>query len=297
MGSCRGESPLLCPDCRLPIDPDTLGCQGGHHYALQSGVLSLLAEDFAGRLADYLPRLSASRAELGRPLLDEAAYERLPDGQQAMPDAAWRTEWRLRCHDLAVVQQLLGRHASQGALRILDVGAWNGWLSHRLAALGHAVTAVDYFVDEHDGLGARRFYTTTWRAIQLDLRDLSVLDEQFDVVILNRCLQFFSDPIASLAGAQHRVAPGGQLIVTGLQRFRDSAGRARQVQASLDAHRQRFGFDLLLFPAKGCLDGDDTRRLRQQGLRLHDYPRLRLARLRAMFDAARPRHCYGVWHA
>ena len=37
-----------------------------------------------------------------------------------------------------------------------------------------------------------------------------------DVVILNRCLQFFPEPATALKRAQERVAPDGLLIVTGL---------------------------------------------------------------------------------
>ena len=41
-------------------------------------------------------------------------------------------------------------------IRVLDVGAGNSWLSHRLASFGHQVVAVDRLDDELDGLGAWR---------------------------------------------------------------------------------------------------------------------------------------------
>ena len=36
---------------------------------------------------------------------------------------------------------------------------------------------------------------------------LSILDAHFDVVVLNRCLQFFPDPLAYLEHVKDRVAP------------------------------------------------------------------------------------------
>ena len=39
-------------------------------------------------------------------------------------------------------------------LRILDLGAGNGWMSYRLALSGHLPVAVDLLTNDHDGLGA-----------------------------------------------------------------------------------------------------------------------------------------------
>src|SRR6267378_6158682 len=51
-----------------------------------------------------------------------------------------------------------GRHEASVRLRILDLGAGNGWLSNRLAQRGHSVTAIDLSDDPFDGLGAGRHY-------------------------------------------------------------------------------------------------------------------------------------------
>ena len=39
-------------------------------------------------------------------------------------------------------------------VRVLDVGAGSGWLSHCLTALGHGAVALDAIDDDVDGLGA-----------------------------------------------------------------------------------------------------------------------------------------------
>ncbi len=284
--------PLLCPNCRAAIDPASGVCGHGHAFAEVEGVLPLLSDGFGQRLAAYEAKLSAARRAEGKHLLEVTAYEQLPFSRAAEAMPGMRLEWRLRRYDLAVIEKLLDGRKAQ---RVLDLGAWNGWLSHRLAAASHQVTAIDYFADAHDGLRARRFYRAQWRAIQMDLRDPSVLDEPFDVVIVNRCLAFATDPVAYLECLKPRVAPGGLLIITGLQFFWSPAAKARRVAAERRRYVDTHGFELFLFPTRGYLDRADHHRLRLHGLRLHDYPQLWAANLKARLNPSRPRHAYGVW--
>ncbi|HYF62088.1 MAG TPA: class I SAM-dependent methyltransferase [Herpetosiphonaceae bacterium] len=274
---------LLCPNCRRPLDP-ALRCSGGHRYAERDGVLALLEDGFAAELSAFLARFEPIRASQAKPLLDPAAYERLPFGQD-------HHEWRARCHDLAVIRRLLrGRPPRRG----LDIGAWNGWLSHRLAQDGHDLTGIDYFADRHDGLGARRFYRAAWRAIQMDLLDLAVLDAPYDLIIINRCLQFMPDPLEYVRRARRLLAPGGRLVVIGVQCFRDPGAKARAVAAMQAEHRRRHGFELFLRPTRGYLDGADLRALRAAGLRFRAYPQLWAANLKALLNPRLPLHCYGL---
>ncbi len=283
---------LLCPNCREPLQNEPPTCRNGHTFGREDGVLVLLADDFAPRLQAYEAKLRALRAEAGyHRRLDAGAFVLLPFGPATRGDAAWEWEWRFRQMDLAVI---LSRIGAQRPQRVLDVGAWNNWLSHQLAARGHVVTAVDYFADEYDGLRARKFYPTVkWRAIQMDLAGLAALNETYDVVILNRCLQFFPDPAAYMEEARQRVAPSGQLIVTGMQFFRDT----RLKRDSVAAFRSKLkcaGLDFLR-PTKGYLDFDDYACLRTLGLKVRPYARLWLANLRARLRPTLPFHAYGVW--
>ncbi len=264
---------LRCPECRnglLPAGTVWL-CPRGHRFGYdEHGVLILLTAAFASRLAEFTATWSHIRRRQGRRLLDPTAYPLLPFGPAVADDPQWR--WRRR--DWALVRRLL---PSGPRLTLLDVGAWNGWLSHRLAAQGHAVVAVDYFVDPYDGLGAIRHYPTApdgrrlWQAVQMDLLDLDVLADAFDGVILNRCLQFQPDPIAFVRMAQARVKPGGFLLALGLEVFRYAEdGRAR-VEAQRRYYRETYDFELFLRPTRGYLDRQDLAALRALGMRLYPY--------------------------
>ena len=61
-------------------------------------------------------------------------------------------------------------------LRILDLGAGNGWMSYRLASQGHAPVAVDLLTNDQDGLGAARHYkqrlTSLFPRFQAELDNL-----------------------------------------------------------------------------------------------------------------------------
>ena len=89
-------------------------------------------------------------------------------------------------------------------LRVLDLGAGSGWLSHRLAGLGHLVVAVDAIDDEVDGLGAAHHYAAEFGVVQADFNAVPFAAGQFDLVVFNGSLHYAPDVGATLArGAAH----------------------------------------------------------------------------------------------
>jgi 2-polyprenyl-3-methyl-5-hydroxy-6-metoxy-1,4-benzoquinol methylase len=277
---------LLCPTCHRPIDEENI-CPSGHIYYGQGGVLELLDEKFGAKLHAFTARFSQFRQQENRRIITRAIYPRLPH------ILSHDHEWRLRGYDLAIIRRLLSRKMN---VRVLDIGAWNGWLCHHLAEMGHIVTGIDFFSDPFDGLGAKQFYPSDWQAIQMNLDDLSVLDGTFDVVILNRCLQFFPEPLAYAAQACAKIAPGGMLILTGLQFFREPRTKIRQIKAYEQRFREQYGFEIFLRPTKGYLDNNDQQQLVKMGVNLFSYPKLLISNLKAMLVPETPRHFYGVWN-
>jgi SAM-dependent methyltransferase len=123
-----------------------------------------------------------------------------------------------------------------GPTHILDLGAGNCWLAHRLAASGHRVVAVDCLDDDVDGLGVYRHYPVSFVAVQADFDALPFEPSQFEVVVLNGALHYALDPIATLRGAQAMLAPGGTIAVMDSPMF----GSDRAGMAMLDAQRRRW---------------------------------------------------------
>jgi len=274
----------LCPTCRLALD-DAWTCANGHAFEESNGILVLMDPDFAAHFDVFREPFERMRADIAMQLLDPTIYERLPDTPPGHP----AHEWRLRRYDLAVLRRLLRDRPRQ---KVLDVGAWNGWLSNRLAGDGHDVTAIDYFVDPHDGLGAHRKHANRWRSIQMDLEELSILAGPFDLIIFNRCTQYFSDPRVSLIQARGLLGPGGRLVCTGLAFLRDPSQRIATLEESRRV-RLQYGIDQFKL-TRGYLDFDDKNQLEALGVQLRPYWRLLPATLKSMVRKSSPRYYYGV---
>jgi SAM-dependent methyltransferase len=281
---------LRCPNCYQPLQKndanDGFICPQNHSFSFNNGILILLSDSFSSKLTTFLKKFEPLRQAEGKRLLDPSIYPSLPFA----PEVQSSHEWRMRRYDIASLEKLLARRKRQ---RILEIGAWNGWLSHWLTKQEHEVTAVDYFIDKYDGLQAMNFYERHWQAIQMDLTDLEVLDGRFDVVILNRCVQFYADPVAYARAAKEKVANDGLLILTGLSFFRDPRAKIKSVAAFQHHLRQQGVPDFQ--PMKGYLDFEDKRRLQKEDIQVTLVPQLWLANIKSQFKKTAPRYYYGVY--
>ena len=74
-------------------------------------------------------------------------------------------------------------------LTLLDLGAGNGWLSHRVVQEGHFATALDIRDDQVDGLGASRsFVQRTGARMQTAVAAFEAIpasDASFDIAVFN----------------------------------------------------------------------------------------------------------------
>jgi SAM-dependent methyltransferase len=129
------------------------------------------------------------------------------------------------------------------SLRVLDLGAGVGWLSNRLARLGHAPCAVDLNLDPRDGLGAARHYGGDWPRVRAEFDRLPLADRQADIVIYNASLHYSTGYMATLAEALRVLSPGGRIVVMDSPIYsRDASGKqmiAERQAAFARAHGTR----------------------------------------------------------
>jgi SAM-dependent methyltransferase len=130
-------------------------------------------------------------------------------------------------------------------LRLLDLGAGNGWLSYRVALDGHCATAVDIRDDRVDGLGAAEpFLQRTGGRMRTAVAAFDVipdLDASFDIAVFNASLHYATDLAAVLQEAARVVRPGGRLVILDSPFYRREAdGLAMVAEKAADAPR-RFG--------------------------------------------------------
>ena len=142
-------------------------------------------------------------------------------------------------------------------LKILEIGAWNGWLSQHLVKWGHSLTTLDYFDSEYDGLEAMKYYPEKWIALQMEVEDISVLAGKYDVIILNRCYAYYTHPIDMLGQLKGKLSEGGMMILTGLHFYKDGESRRKEFESYKAAFKEENGFGMMSKETKGYLDFQD----------------------------------------
>jgi SAM-dependent methyltransferase len=230
--------PVVCPRCHGALaDGDGWECVAcGERYPMIAGIARFLPSERAAHFAAFLEDYTTVRLAEGRATDDPAFLQRLPDPTPGDPLAE---QWRMRARSWAVVQRrVLGE--STKPLVVADVGAGVGWLSNRLAELGHVPLAVDLTVDAHDGLGAARHFGTVFGRYQAEMDALPFADDTVDLV-------------ATLREALRVLAPGGLLVVMDSPLYRHAADGAAMVAERHADFERRFGTRSDSVPSIGYL--------------------------------------------
>jgi SAM-dependent methyltransferase len=204
---------------------------------LQDGIYRFLRPERLKEIEPFLAHYRRVREEDGYRQRDSAYYRSLP-----MVDArdSQVARWRVRqesFRNLARVLPGLGRRP----LRVLDLGAGNGWLSHRLTVLGHHCVALDWLDDVEDGLGARRHYPVEFTCVQADFDQLPIAPGQFDLAIFNASLHYSPDFARTLRHARAMLVAGGALVVLDSPVFATDQGGRRMLAAQQIAAGARSG--------------------------------------------------------
>ena len=131
------------------------------------------------------------------------------------------------------------------ALRLLDLGAGNGWLCWRAATAGCECVALDLRDDAVDGLGAAAAYLAepngSFARIAASFDALPLADGAFDVVVFNASLHYAVDLAAVLREARRAVRAGGRVVVLDSPFYRRDADGAAMVAEKRRHAAERFG--------------------------------------------------------
>lgn len=245
----------------------------------------------------WLQQYLAVRAKEGRRGQSPAYYRALP---QVPADDPHTYEWQIRAESFDRLCRTLpaGRR-----LQVLDVGAGNGWMSNRLAAMGHSVVAVDRLDDADDGLGACRHYQTQFARVQADFDALPFAPEQFDLVVFNGSLHYAPNIPATLARAREMLAPAGVLAVMDSPMFRHETDGHAMVAEKLRRFRSEYGLAEVVHPSVGFLTHESLAQVAASlGLRggfaaSRGSFRWRIGRALSRFRLGRAPAAFGVWLA
>ena len=195
-------------------------------------------------MARFRAEYGAHRAAEGRGAGGTAELLALPYLTTGPQAAQWRVRARTYDAFAARVLRPLAREAGR-PLRILDLGAGNGWLCYRAARLGHMAAALDVRDDAVDGLGAAAGYAEHLPApfgrVAASFDALPVRGDSFDAAVFNASLHYALSLAAVLREAARAVRRGGRIAILDSPFYRRAAdGEAMVAEKRRDAAR-RFG--------------------------------------------------------
>lgn len=214
----------------------------GDLYQRVEGIWRFLLPEREAQLDQFIREYEKVRRQEGRGNDDPEYYRALPfeDRSGLHPG-----EWRMRSAGFQLLvtrivtpfQQKAGR-----SLRLLDLGAGNGWLSYRLSASGHEAVAVDLLVNRFDGLGAHIHYGSTFTAVQADFDRLPFASGQFDLALFNGSFHYSCRYEATVREALRVLRPDGELIALDTPFYRDAAAGVQMVREREEQFLATFGF-------------------------------------------------------
>ncbi|HXV61759.1 MAG TPA: class I SAM-dependent methyltransferase [Vicinamibacteria bacterium] len=240
---------LRCPECgasAFAAGYDVLCPTEGRRIEGADGVLPLLRSDRQYELRPFL--------EAYRTVRHEEGWGGPPDYYLGLPlhdtTGRHRAIWKLRARSYRILCAEIEARFGNASLRVLDLGAGNGWLSYRLARMGHFVLATDISLDPEDGLGALPRYAEDRRELRglltkarAEFEELPLEDAQFDIVVHVGSLHYARCLERAVHEARRVVRPGGLFLVADSPTYEEEAAGRRMVERRRTEHIARYGID------------------------------------------------------
>jgi SAM-dependent methyltransferase len=165
-------------------------------------------------LKRFAEAYAAHRAAEGRGHAGEALLS-LP----YLADGPLARQWAVRARTFEAFRRdvLIPATAQGRPLRIIDLGAGNGWLSYRVAVEGHSAVALDIRDDAVDGLGAAGPFLERaqgrMQRLVAAFEAIPLATACVDLAVFNASLHYAGDLAAVLREAARVVRPGGRLVI------------------------------------------------------------------------------------
>ena len=251
---------FACPQCGGPLEPvgpEEQRCPvDGLSFHREDGIWRFLTPERAAYFRQFLDEYATIRRAEGRGSDDPAYYRALPFDDRT---ARHRRDWRIRAKSYRVfvdrvlrpLEARLGR-----PLKILDLGAGNGWLSARLAQRGHRVAAIDLQTNAFDGLGAHVHYDIDFLPLQAEFDRLPFAKDQFDLALFNASFHYTTDYAVTLREGLRVVKPEGEVVLLDSPVYRDGSSGAAMVREREATFERAYGFASNAIPCENYLTDD-----------------------------------------
>jgi len=237
---------FTCPRCQTALErtsPDRVTCpQDGLEFWQVDGIWRFLLPESEAHYARFIADYESIRRSEARGSTSANYYRSLPFKDLGGHHS---TDWAIRARSFNVlVKNVLTRlqNPLERSLKIIDLGAGNGWLSNRLSAQGDRVIAVDLSVNEQDGLGAWKQYENSFTPIQAEFNHLPVMNRFADAVIFNASFHYSENYSETLQEALRVLSPVGRIVIMDSPVYR-SGDSGRKMVAEREAQfKEKYGF-------------------------------------------------------
>ena len=267
--------------------------------------------------------MSASTPDLHRRFREAYTAHRASEGRglsavdaSTLPyvtEGALVRQWAVRARSFETFQRRVLRPAQRradvdaaGALRVLDLGAGNGWLAHRTTLAGAEALALDVRDDGVDGLGAAPRGSSIVRVVA-SFEAIPLRDASFNVVVFNASLHYAEDLARALREARRVVRPRGRIVVLDSPFYGSAEHGEAMLRAKREDAERRFGDRAEALMALAVVEYLTRERLADasRGLSLAPWRRHRvlyplwyeLRAVRAALRGERPPSRFDVWEA
>ncbi|MGZ9225272.1 MAG: methyltransferase domain-containing protein [Anaerolineales bacterium] len=231
---------LACPRCHTSlddVDSMTKRCvKDGLTFHQKDGIWRMLLPGREEYFARFIRDYETVRRSEGRGSADASYYRALPYHQS--------TDWRIRAasFDAFLRKVIIPGEENSKSLRILDLGAGNGWRSSRLAARGHDLAALDLMTNNFDGLGCYRFYESTFLPVQAEFDHLPFSEKEADIVLFNASFHYSVDIKGTLAEALRVLHKSGKIIILDSPVYHNPESGTQMVHEREAHFTKQYGF-------------------------------------------------------
>jgi SAM-dependent methyltransferase len=213
----------------------------GFDLVHQRGIWLALAAHRKSHYERFMAEYQLVRADEQRGSKDAAFYLALPYRDLSKAN---QHQWQIRARTFDYLDSMI--FATATGLKVLDIGAGNGWLSYRLALRGHMPVAVDLQVNDFDGLGAASHYLerlpSLFPRFQAEMNRLPFSDDQFDCAIFNASFHYSEDYVHTLGEVIRCVRSGGRVVIADTPWYSRAESGEQMVAERHAQFSERFGF-------------------------------------------------------
>lgn len=229
----RGSGIRVCQSCARTTE-------------YRDGIWRALSPERADHFNKFITEYEFIRAAEGRGSAQSEYYLNLP-----YKDISGRNryQWTIRAQTFRMMERCILTPLARlhkCPLRILDLGAGNGWMAYRLALQGHLPIAVDLLTNDRDGLGAAVHYTThihpLFPRVQAELDRLPFASSTFDLAIFNASFHYSQDYERTFAEALRCTRPGGSVVIADTPWYAEEESGRRMVEEKHKRFAATYGF-------------------------------------------------------